>query len=242
MSGFLRYVVDRALAGEGDQVKEYVVGVAVLSAPRRPCPGSIQSSASKPGGCARSSTAPYSGDRRTTPSSFTSRAAAMRPRSNSARQMPPRPGTSDQFGAYRAPQLATWVRCTHRRGPPRAAGGCGDLAVGPLDVGWPRHADRHHRGPAIHRIFERDGRRAPRRAPDRRGDERGLARIRTLGVITFAERPRPLLGTRRPLREIAQTLNAELILEASVSTEGEGVRISARLVERDNRSQGLQWR
>ena len=30
MSGFLRYVVDRALAGEGDQVKEYVVGVAVF--------------------------------------------------------------------------------------------------------------------------------------------------------------------------------------------------------------------
>ena len=30
MSGFLRYVVGRTLAGEGDQIKEYVIGVAVF--------------------------------------------------------------------------------------------------------------------------------------------------------------------------------------------------------------------
>jgi TolB-like protein len=30
MAGFLRYIVDRALAGEGDQIKEYVVGVEVF--------------------------------------------------------------------------------------------------------------------------------------------------------------------------------------------------------------------
>ncbi len=30
MSGFLRYVVERAMAGESDQVKEYVIGVAVF--------------------------------------------------------------------------------------------------------------------------------------------------------------------------------------------------------------------
>ena len=30
MSGFLRYIVERTLAGEGDQIKEYVIGVAVF--------------------------------------------------------------------------------------------------------------------------------------------------------------------------------------------------------------------
>ena len=30
MSGFLRYIVERALAGESDQLKEYVIGVAVF--------------------------------------------------------------------------------------------------------------------------------------------------------------------------------------------------------------------
>ena len=31
MSGFLRYIVERAVAGESDQVKEYVIGVAVFA-------------------------------------------------------------------------------------------------------------------------------------------------------------------------------------------------------------------
>ena len=57
-----------------------------------------------------------------------------------------------------------------------------------------------------------------------------LARVRTLGVVSYTS-AQQFVGTRRPLREIAQTLNAELILEASVSTEGEGVRVSARLVD-----------
>ena len=30
MSGFLRYVVERSIAGESDQLKEYVIGVAVF--------------------------------------------------------------------------------------------------------------------------------------------------------------------------------------------------------------------
>ena len=57
-----------------------------------------------------------------------------------------------------------------------------------------------------------------------------LARIRTLGVVSHTS-AQQFAGTHRPIREIAQALNAELILEASVHREGDAVRVKARLVD-----------
>ena len=57
-----------------------------------------------------------------------------------------------------------------------------------------------------------------------------LARIRTLGVVSRTS-AQQFTGTRRPLREIAQALNADLILEARVLRDGQGVRVEARLVD-----------
>ena len=57
-----------------------------------------------------------------------------------------------------------------------------------------------------------------------------LARLRTLGVVSHTS-ARQFADTRRPLREIAQALNAEMILEGSVTTAGDAVRVSARLVD-----------
>ena len=57
-----------------------------------------------------------------------------------------------------------------------------------------------------------------------------LARIKTLGVVSHTSALQ-FAGVRRPIKEIAQALNAELVLEGSVHHEGDRVRIEARIVD-----------
>ena len=55
MSRFLKFVVEQTLAGEGERLKEYVIGVEVFDRDATMTRASIRSSASKPRGCAPSS-------------------------------------------------------------------------------------------------------------------------------------------------------------------------------------------
>jgi TolB-like protein len=57
-----------------------------------------------------------------------------------------------------------------------------------------------------------------------------LARIRRLGVVSHTS-AQQFAGTRPPLREIAQALKADLILEGRVFRNGDSVRVEARLVD-----------
>ena len=57
-----------------------------------------------------------------------------------------------------------------------------------------------------------------------------LARNSVLGVVSHTSALQ-FAGTRRPLREIAQALNAELILEGSLHVDGDRLRVEARLVD-----------
>jgi TolB-like protein len=57
-----------------------------------------------------------------------------------------------------------------------------------------------------------------------------LARIGTLGVVSHTSAIQ-FAGMRRPLREIAQTLNADVIMEATLVTDRDEVRVDARLVD-----------
>jgi TolB-like protein len=57
-----------------------------------------------------------------------------------------------------------------------------------------------------------------------------LARNRVLGVVSHTSALQ-FAGARRPLREIAQALNAELILEGSLHADGARLRVEARLVD-----------
>jgi TolB-like protein len=57
-----------------------------------------------------------------------------------------------------------------------------------------------------------------------------LARNRVLGVASHTSALQ-FAGTRRPLREIAQALNAELVLEGSVHVDGDRLRVETRLVD-----------
>ena len=57
-----------------------------------------------------------------------------------------------------------------------------------------------------------------------------LARLGTLAVVSHTSASQ-FAGARRPLREIAQALNAALVVEGSVVTKADRVRVSARLVD-----------
>jgi len=56
-----------------------------------------------------------------------------------------------------------------------------------------------------------------------------LAKVRTLRVISRTSMMR-YKGTRKPLREIAQELNVDGVVEGSVRREGQRVRVTARLI------------
>jgi TolB-like protein len=57
-----------------------------------------------------------------------------------------------------------------------------------------------------------------------------LARIGTLGVVSRTSALQ-FAGIRKPLREVARALNADIVMEASVVREGDYLRIQARLVD-----------
>jgi TolB-like protein len=64
-----------------------------------------------------------------------------------------------------------------------------------------------------------------------------LARIRSVWVVSRTS-ARQFAGVRRPLREVAQELNADFVMEGSVLKEGDRVRVDAVLVDaaRDRKS------
>ena len=230
MSGFLRYVVDRALAGEGDQVKEYVVGVAVFGRTEAYDPRLDSIVRVEARRLRAKLDEYYSGDGRNDSivihiprgsyaPTFERRAAAVAATGhlpiNSERAGRPnwRPGFVALIvaGLLALPVgVAIWqsgLWTSVGRATPIVT-----IAVLPFT--------EYSSGTADELLAAR--------LTD--GVTSELARVRTLGVVSYTS-AQQFVGTRRPLREIAQALNAELILEASVSTEGEGVRVSARLVD-----------
>jgi TolB-like protein len=57
-----------------------------------------------------------------------------------------------------------------------------------------------------------------------------LTRLRTVGVVSMTSAAQ-YANARQPVRDIAQALRADLVMETSVHREGEMVRVSARLVD-----------
>jgi TolB-like protein len=57
-----------------------------------------------------------------------------------------------------------------------------------------------------------------------------LARIGTLGVVSHTS-ARRFADVRRPLREVAQELSADVVMEGRLLTDADGVRVEARLVD-----------
>jgi TolB-like protein len=230
MSGFLRYVVDRALAGEGDQVKEYVVGVAVFGRTEAYDPR-LDSIVRVEARRLRSKLDEYyAGDGRN------DSIVIQIPRGSYTPTFEQR--TADAAATGHLPINSARVgRSTWRPGFVTliAAG----LLAMPLGVALWQSGLWTSVGRAtpivtiaVLPFTEYSSGTADELLAARLTDgvTSELARVRTLGVVSYTS-AQQFVGTRRPLREIAQALNAELILEASVSTEGDGVRVSARLVD-----------
>ena len=230
MSGFLRYVVDRALAGEGDQVKEYVVGVAVFGRteaydPRLDSIVRVEARRLRAkldeyyAGDGRHDSVVIQIPRGSYAPTFERRAAAAAPTAHL-------PINSERSGRHNwrpgfvalivAGLLALPVGVAIWQSGLWTSIGRATPIVTIAVLPFTEYSSGTAEALLAARLTE--------------GVTSELARVRTLGVASYTS-AQQFVGTRRPLREIAQALNAELILEASVSMEGEGVRVNARLVD-----------
>src|SRR5262245_57257015 len=229
LSRFLRYVVERSIAGEAAQLKEYVIGVEVFDRDERYDPrldsivrveaGRLRTKIDEyyngPGRAdtliihlRRGSYAPVFEYRQHSPSELSIVQTA------SPRLAPGRPHWRLGLGllavtlsiaavlAWRAGLFATVQRT-----PPSQT-----IAVLPFNN------------------YSSDPAQLLLAAQLTDGVTSELARLGTLGVVSHTSALQ-YAGVKKPLREIARALDATLILEGTVSSEGDRLRIQVRLVD-----------
>ena len=230
MSGFLRYVVERALAGEGDQIKEYVIGVAVFGRGDDYDPR-LDSIVRVEARRLRTKLDEY---------------YAADGRDDTIVIAIPRGSYSPTF-EQRVPQAAAPLVETARElslatpsrwRPGLIAVGLALLVALPLAfLLWNGALTSVGRATPMVTIavlpfaeYSNDPGDELLAARLTDGVTSELARIKTLGVVSHTSALQ-FAGARRPLKEIAQALNAELVLEGSVHHDGDRVRIEARIVD-----------
>lgn len=231
MSAFLRYVVERALAGEGDQLKEYVVGVAVFGRsedydPRldsivrvearrlRTKLDEFYASEGRSDEVAiripRGSYVPVFERRETGPQSAAIAAGAVEP---AIQRRNWRPGLTALVLVLLAALplgLLAW-----RSGLITSVGRATPMVtVGVLPF------TEYSTDPADELLA----------AQLTDGVTSELARNQSLGVASHTS-AQQFAGVRRPLPEIAQALKVEMILEGSVTRTGDQLRVEGRLVD-----------
>jgi len=219
LSRFLRYVVERTLAGEGDGLKEYTIGVEVFDRDGGYDPR-IDSIVRVEAARLRTKLAEYYGG----------------------------PGAADPViiqmrkGGY-APDFAERVagsapdRATDRVVRPASLLLAAAVSVFAVTAVWRAGvAGRERAGspvsvavlPFAHYSTSEADERLAARLTD--GVTSELARTGAVSVVSHTsalQYARP----HGPLREIARALDADLVMEATVLTEGDRVRIQARLVD-----------
>lgn len=230
MSGFLRYVVDRALAGESDQVKEYTIGVAVFGRSEEYDPRLDSIVRVEARRLRTKLDEYYAAAGRADPIVIEMRRGAYVPafeRRTAAGSAPAQPAAIDRRRS-RAHWTAGWIALAVAL-----------LVALPLAVIAWRTGFWTSVGRATPMVtlavlpfaqYSSGADEALLAARLTDGITGELARIRTLGVVSHTSALQ-FAAPRRPLRDIAQALNAELILEGSVHPEGEAVRVEVRLVD-----------
>jgi len=225
MSEFLRFVVERALAGEGDQVKEYVIGVEVFKRDGNYDPRLDSIVRVEARRLRTKIDEYYAGPGHEDP------VAVQIPRGSYvpvfASREPAAPGI--------APVVVARPVDVRRRAGFRVALGLMAVAIAVVLFAawrtglWATTGTKptiavlpfaQYSGDAADDLFAAD-------LTDRVTSE--LARTRIVGVVSRTSAAQ-FAKTQRPLREIAQTLGADLIMEATVRRDGDLVRIDARLV------------
>jgi TolB-like protein len=232
MSAFLRFVVERGLAGEGDQLKEYVVGVAVFGRsddydPRLDSIVRVEARRLR-----TKLDEYYAADGQNDP------IIIRMPRGSYVPTFELR--VAEPRAAVPAPAAAAAPPSARRNWRPALiALALVALAALPLAlVAW-----RSGVGTSVGRATpivtigvlpfaeysnEPGEELLAARLTD--GITAELARNRALGVASHTS-AQQFAGVRRPLAEIAQVLKVELILEGSVTKTGENIRVEGRLVD-----------
>jgi TolB-like protein len=218
LSRLLRYVVDKTLANEADQLKEYAVGVEVFDRDEKYDPR-LDSIVRVEAGRLRSRLDEYyNGEGARSPIRITL----------------PRGGYVAQFTARPAPETAAAAPIPVPR-PGRA------LASVPLTLGliagvaamvfWlagstPTPAATGAPGVAV-LAFSGDEAAASRMTESVTSE---LARLNTVSVASYTS-AMDFAGKRASLREIASALNVDYVVEASIEREGAGYFVTARIVD-----------
>jgi TolB-like protein len=230
MTAFLRFVVERALAGEGDQLKEYVVGVAVFGRSEDYDPRLDSIVRVEARRLRTKLDEYYAGDGRDD-------AVIVRiPRGSyvPAFERREQPAAEVPVPTPQAP--------AHQRRPWRpglTALALVGLAALPLGVLAWRAGFGTTVGSATPIVtigvlpfaeYSTDAADELVAAQLTDGVTSALARNRALGVASHTS-AQQFAGVRRPLPEIAHALNVELILEGTVTRDGERLTIEGRLVD-----------
>lgn len=231
MSGFLRYIVERAIAGESDRVKEYVIGVAVFGRDEQYDPRLDSIVRVEARRLRTKLDEYYAGSGRHDPIVIEMRRGAYVP-AFSRRMTAPVPEPAARPALAGPTRPARWP-------PGLVALGAALLAVLPLTFTLWRSGLVTSVGTATPMVTiavlpfaeysdsQADALLAARLTDSVTGE---LARNRVLGVVSHTSALQ-FAGTRRPLREIAQALNAELVLEGSLHVDGDRLRVETRLVD-----------
>ena len=226
MSRFLRYVVERTLAGEADRLKEYAIGVDVFDRSEEYDPR-VDSIVRVEAARLRTKVDEYYNQRGLDdPIVIRLRRGSYIP-AFEGRPVAPLPQSVDQPPAP-APTRHRWAM-----GIALVAAAFSVLAA----VAWRNGSFSTDRGTPAIRVavlpfahysnLDTDKVLAARLTD---GVTTELARLGTLAIVSHTSALQ-FADAKRPLREIAQALNAAFVVEASVLTKGDRVQVSARLID-----------
>jgi TolB-like protein len=229
LSRFLRYVVERSLAGEGGQLKEYVIGVEVFDRDDRYDPR-LDSIVRVEAGRLRTKLDEYYNG----PGRSDSLVIHLRRGSYAPVFEYRQPASPDGPAEAAEPVRPPAGRSRWRLGLGLLAATFAIAAVLVWRVGiWAtaeRPAPSHTIAVLPFANYSSDTSEQLLTARLTDGVTGELARLQTLGVVSHTS-AQQYAGARKPLREIARALDADLILEGTVTRNGERLRIQVRLVD-----------
>ena len=232
LSRFLRFVVERSLAGEAERLKEYVIGLEVYDRDEHYDPR-VDSIVRVEAGRLRSKVESYyNNDGRHDPVLIAVPRGSYAPvfewRANGATPAPIDDAADVAAGKKRVVPKRGW-----RLGLGAVAAGVALLAIAAWRAGvWGTEPSPPALAIAVlpfaHFTTDEGDRLLAARLTD--GVTSELARLGTVGVVSHTSAVR-FADSGRPLREVAEALDADMVMEASVFNDAGRVRIEARLVD-----------
>lgn len=227
LSRLLRYVVERTLAGEADQLKEYAVGVEVFDRDDKYDPR-LDSIVRVEAGRLRSRLDDY----------YNGEGAQ-----DEVRIVLPRGGYSAQFERRSEPIIPPPVVSESGAGNRNEGAASTKWAMWALAIGatavvaavaaWSLGGPTRNPETSIAVLafeqYSSSGEDESVAAQLTDGVTSELARLRTLSVVSHTSAMQ-FAGVRKPLRDIAAALDADVILEGSIQNNPDGIVVVARLV------------